>query len=160
MRLYVGRGHTKHADLFFFYPIVADSRRLWWAETWIFPYDDERIGPAPDEPLAKEERRKLSLLLSQTYTHALIVDENSRLRCARKIPFTKSQREEFSKLSELLTEYEGKGISLVQAKSALDTYLGWVKKPFLEQQFELLLREEGPQQDCASSRVRSDGIMT
>jgi hypothetical protein len=128
--------------MFFFYPVVADARDLWWTETWIFPYDDEPIGPAPDDPLAKEERKKLNLLLNQTYSRALIVDENNKLRCARKIPFTKTRRNELSKMAELLKGYEGKRISLVQAKRAIDDYLATISKLQLQQQFELLLREE------------------
>ena len=108
----------------------------------IYPYDDEVIGPAPDDPLAKESRKKLNLLLNQTFSHVLIVDENNKLRCARKIPFTKTQRNGFPKLAELLKGYEGKRISLVQAKSAMDDYLATISKPQLQQQFELLLREE------------------
>jgi hypothetical protein len=142
MRLYIGLCRTKHADMFFFYPVVADARDLWWTETWIFPYDDEPIGPAPDDPLAKEERKKLNLLLNQTYSRALIVDENNKLRCARKIPFTKTRRNELSKMAELLKGYEGKRISLVQAKRAIDDYLATISKLQLQQQFELLLREE------------------
>jgi len=142
MRLYVGLCRTKQADLFFFYPVVADAKDLWWAETWIFPYDDELIGPAPDDPLAKEARKKLNLLLNQAYSHALIIDENSKLRCARTIPFTKTQRNEFPKLAGLLKFYKGKRISLAQAKSAMEDYLATIGKLQLQQQFELLLREE------------------
>jgi len=142
MRLHIGLGRTQYADLFFFYTVVADEKDLWWAETWIYPYDDEAIGPAADDPLSKESRKKLNLLLNQRYSYVLIIDENNRLRCARKIPFTKTQRNEFPKLAELLKGYEGKRISLVQAKSALEAYLATISKPQLQQQFELLLREE------------------
>jgi hypothetical protein len=142
MRLYVGLCRTQHADLFFFYPVVADARELWWAETWILPYDDELIGPAPDDPLAREARRRLELLLNQEYSLALIVDENNRLRCARRIPFTRTQRNQFPKLARLLKGYAGKRISLAQVGGAISEYLAAISKQQLQQQFELLLREE------------------
>ena len=142
MRLHIGLCRTKYADVFFFYPVVADSKRLWWTETWIYPYDDELIGPSPVDPLAKDARKRLNLLLNQEYSYTLIVDENNNLRCARKIFFTKSQREGFPKLTDLLIEYEGKVISLIQAKNAMDDYLVKISKSQLQQQFELLLREE------------------
>jgi tetratricopeptide (TPR) repeat protein len=142
MRLHIGLCRTKYADLFFFYPIVADSKDLWWTETWIYPYDDELIDSFPNDPIAKDARKKLSLLLNQEYSYALIVDENNKLRCTRKVSFTKSQREGFSKLTEVLKEYEGNKISIVQAKNAIDDYLAKISKSQLQQQFELLLREE------------------
>jgi len=142
MRLHVGLCRTKHADLFFFYPVIAEAKHLWWAETWIFPYDDEVIGPSVDDPLAREARKRLNLLLNQTYSHTLIVDENNKLRGAREIPFTKTQRNEFPKLAELLKGYEGKRISLVQAKSAVEDYLATISRPQLCRQFESLIREE------------------
>jgi hypothetical protein len=143
MRLYVGlcRCRATGVDLFFFYPIVADEKALWFAETWIYPYDDEVIGPGPDDPLAKEARKRLTLLLNQEFSYAIIVDEFDRLRCARRIPFTKSQREGFPALAKTLKDYEGKRISLVQAKKAMDEYLAEISKLKLLQQFELLLRE-------------------
>jgi hypothetical protein len=144
MRLYVGlcRCRATNVDLFFFYPIIADEKSLWFAETWIYPYDDEVIGPAPDDPLAKEARKKLALLLNQEFSYVIIVDEHDRLRCARRISFTKSQRQGFPALAKILKEYEGKRISLVQAKNAMDEYLAEIDKPRLLAQFELLLREE------------------
>lgn len=141
MRLYVGLCRNEYADMFFFYPVIADAKDMWWTETWIFPYDDEMIGPAPHDPLSKEARKRLSLLLNQEYSYALIVDENNKLRCTRKISFTKLQRERFPKLTEALKEYEGKRISLDQTKNAMDDYLTKIGKSQLQQQFELLLRE-------------------
>jgi DNA-directed RNA polymerase subunit RPC12/RpoP len=142
MRLYVGLCRATSADLFFFYPVAADEKNLWWTETWIYPYDDEPIGPAPDDPLAKEARKRLTLLLNQEFSYVLIVDEYDRLRCARRIPFTKSQRQGFPALAGALKEYEGKRISLAQAKDSMDEYLAEISKPQLLQQFELLLKEE------------------
>lgn len=142
MRLHIGLCRTKYVDLFFFYPVVADEKDLWWTEGLIYPYDDEVIHPTPDDPLSKESRKKLNLLLNQKFSYVLIVDENNKLRCARKIPFTKTQRNEFPKLAELLKGYEGKRISLVEAKSAMDDYTATISRSQIQQQCELLLREE------------------
>jgi len=142
MRLYIGLCRTKHADMFFFYPVIADIKNLWWTETWIFPYDDEMIDPGPYNPLSKEARKRLSLLLNQEFSYALIVDENNKLRCDRKITFTKSQKEGFPLLNKVIRQYKGNRISLAQAKNAIDDYLTKIDELQLQQQFELLLREE------------------
>jgi hypothetical protein len=144
MRLYVGlcRCRATKVDLFFFYPVIADEKSLWFAETWIYPYDDEVVGPAPDDSLAKEARKRLALLFNQEFSYVIIVDEYNKLRCARRIPFTKSQREGFPTLARMLKEYEGKRISLIQAKNAMNEYLTEIDKTRLLAQFELLLRED------------------
>jgi hypothetical protein len=142
MRLHVGLWLGVPVDMFFFYVIVADEKDLWWTETWIFPYDDERIGPAPNDPLAKDGRKRLSQLFKQEFSYCLIVDENNNLRCARKIFLTASQKKAFPILAKTLKDYEGKRISLVQVQDAIDRYTDTISKPKLERQFEGLLSEK------------------
>jgi hypothetical protein len=143
MRLHVGHCRTKYAGMFFFYVVVADVKDLWWTETWIFPYDDSLIVPSIEDPLSKDARKRLSLLLNQEFSYALIIDENNKLRCVRKISFTESQRKLLPKLIGVLEEYAGKRLTLLQAKNAMDDYLANIDRVFLQQQFECLLREKG-----------------
>lgn len=128
VRLYIDLYRSKDADVFSFYDIVADSKNLWSTETWIFPYDDELIGPSPDDPLSKEARKRLNLLLSQEFSHAIFVDESNSVRCIRKITYTTRQKKCFAQLADELKRYKGKRISLQQGFSAVLDYREKVPK--------------------------------
>jgi hypothetical protein len=140
MRLDVALYRFEDTDLFPMWVVIEDAKSLWWAETRILPYETQEHSL--NDPLSEEGLKRLRLLLGQEFSHCLIVDEYNKLRCTRKVWYTKNQRQRFATLAEKLGKYEGKRIGLSQAKNIKENYLARVSLQDLTQRFEALLREE------------------
>lgn len=141
-RLYIALIRTRHGDMFSLYYGLADPRHLWWTETWISPYEDETPESSPTYPLDKEGRKRLELLLRQSYSHTIIVDENDNLRCVMKTPFTERQIKDFPPITESLESYAGKRLTLSELAEAISECLAGISEDLVREQLEILFAED------------------
>ena len=133
---------TRYGDLFSLYHALADSQHLWWTETWISPYEDDTPVSSPTYPLDKDGRKRLELLLQQSYSHTIIVDENDNLRYATQTPFTERQIKDFSPLAKSLESYAGKRMTLSELAEAISACRVGISEKFVQEQLEILFAED------------------
>ena len=137
IRLHVDFYAGKEADLFAVYPVIYDDPRdPFFKETWLSPYDEVK---GPPDPLSKEHRKMLRLLLKQDYAQTIVVDEKDKVMMVRKIIFTLEQKKTFERLVHKLNDYSGKTVSLNQFLSAVIEYLNKVPLSKLTRAFVSLV---------------------
>ncbi len=126
IRLYVGFYSGRNGDIFSIYPLVLDNpREPAFKETWIKPYEDDE-GVEQSDPLSAESRKRLQLLLNQTYTQMVFINNQDQIIFTRQVPFTPNQQKLFKLYSKRLAELQGKHLPKMQYFSLIQEYMNSV----------------------------------
>lgn len=141
MRLCIDFYSGRLGDIYSLYPLVLDDQKdPFFKETWLRPYDD-----LPDmairDPLSTESRKKLSLLLNQTFVWMIFVDFSDTILWARKVDFTKNQIKKNKEYATKLDRYIGKTLLNMQGIALLQEYMKAVPMAVLQSQFQQLFKE-------------------